>query len=130
MPCIWQKSSACGKQNHLKAISKLTWQQPQDQNGGKMTHDIGQEGDLCIVELEEQDRKFDAVRVKYLNIDTIKSITFTKLESSTSQRQTCIVYIADTGADGNSMPLKMFQNTLSQVKIRRVMCHKKIMLWY
>ena len=36
--------------------------------------------------LKGHDRIFDAV--KYVNLDSMKSVTFTKLESSTSQRRT------------------------------------------
>ena len=55
-------------------------------------------------EPDEQDRRFDVVWVKYFNLDSIKSVIFTTLESSMSQRQTCIVYKIDIGADGNLMP--------------------------
>ena len=53
-------------------------------------NEIGQEGNLCIVEPEEQDRGFDVVGVKYINLDSIKFVIFTKLDSSMGQRQTCI----------------------------------------
>ena len=32
------------------------------------------------------------LRVKYINLDSVKSVIFTKLESSISQRQTKITY--------------------------------------
>ena len=65
-----------------------------------MIHDIGQDGDSCVVEPEEQDRSFDVVRVKYIDLDSIKSIIFTDSESSTNQRQTHVVYNSDTGPNG------------------------------
>ena len=49
-------------------------------------HEIGQENDLNAEEPSDQDRSYDAVRVKYINLDSLKSMIFTKLESSTSQR--------------------------------------------
>ena len=41
----------------------MQWQQ-QDWHGRKMIHDIGQEDDLRVADSDEQDRKFDVVRVK------------------------------------------------------------------
>ena len=61
-----------------------------------MIHYIGEEDNLCVGEPDEQDRSFDAVRVKYINLDSTKCIIFTKLESSMSQRQTCLVYKINT----------------------------------
>ena len=72
-----------------------------------MIHDIGQDADSCIVEPEEQDRSFDVVRVKYIDLDSIKSIIFTDLEFSTDQRQTHVVYNADTVPNGKLMPLNI-----------------------
>ena len=43
--------------------------QQQDWHGEKMIHDIGQDDDLHLVEPDEQDRSFDVVRVKYINLD-------------------------------------------------------------
>ena len=51
-----------------------------------MIHDIGQGDNLCVSELDEQDRSFDAVNIKCISLDSVKSIIFTKLESSISQR--------------------------------------------
>ena len=97
------KCSEFGNQNHFNAVLKLMWHQQRDWWGGKTIHNIGQEADCHVVGSKEQDRSIDAVRVKYINLDTIMSIIFTKLESS--KRQTHKVYKVDTGADGNLMPL-------------------------
>ena len=51
-----------------------------------MVQDISQDDDLHIEESNEQDRSFVAVRVKYINLDSVKSVIFTKLESSTNIR--------------------------------------------
>ena len=67
------------------------WQQQQDQYVGKMTYYIGQEDYLHVGIPHEEDRSFDAVRVKYINLNGIKSAIFTKPESITYQRQTHIV---------------------------------------
>ena len=68
---------------------------PQQQPGGQF---------LCS-EIRRTGQSFDAVRVKYINLDSVKSDIFTKLESSMTQRWTHIVHKVDTGADGNLMPL-------------------------
>ena len=49
-------------QNHFKAVCKLMQWQQEDWQGGKTVHNIGPNGDLDIVEPEEQDRSFDVVR--------------------------------------------------------------------
>ena len=46
------------------------------------------------------------LRVKCINLDSVKSIIFTKLESSIFQRQAHMVYIGDTGGSVNLMTLK------------------------
>ena len=43
-----------------------------------------------------QDRSFDSIKLKYLNFDSIKYVMFTKLESSTSQKRTCMTYKIDS----------------------------------
>ena len=58
---------------------------------------------------EEHNWSFDMVRLKYVNLDSIKSVLFTKLESSTRQRQTKITYKINSRADGNLMPFKIFK---------------------
>ena len=85
------------------------WQKQQDWLGRKTINNIGQEGYMHVVEPGKQARSFDTVRVKYINPASIKMIIFTKLESSTTQRQTCIVYKVDTRANGNLIQLNIFQ---------------------
>ena len=60
------------------------WQQQQDQHIWKMIHNVCQEDDLHVGKPNEQHRSFDGVRVKFINLDSEKSVIFTKLESSTS----------------------------------------------
>ena len=58
---------------------------------------------------EEDDWHFNVVRVKYINLDSGKSILFTKLKSSMSQRRTQIMYKINSGVDCNLMPLNIFK---------------------
>ena len=54
----------------------------------KVLNIVHQEGETIPGMLKGQDWSFEAVRVRYINLDNVKSVPFTKLESSTSQRQT------------------------------------------
>ena len=85
------------------------WWEQQNQQGGRTIHNIEQEGNLHVIEPGEQDKSFDVVRVKYINLDCIKSIIFTQEESGTGQRQTHIVCKVDIEDEGNLMPLRIFQ---------------------
>ena len=103
---LWQ-CLACGircgeywKQNNFKTVFKLKWQQWQGWWGRKTSHDISQESDLHIVETEEQDRNFDAARVKPLYFKIC--------------HMSHIIYKVDPGADGNLMPLKIFKTLFSR----------------
>ena len=118
-PIYGKKCSGCGKQKKIcvKVVCKSMWWQHKDWHEGKMIHDAGQEDDLHV--------SFYVVRVKYINLDSVKSLIFTKLESSMSQIQTCKVYRIGIGADSNLMPLKIFKSLLPKVDIRAVTCHKK-----
>ena len=89
-------SRECGKQNQFKTVCKSVQYQQQDQHGCKLIQDIGQEVDLHAEEPSKQEGNFGVLRVKYINHDSVKSIIFTKLESSTSQKLTL-------------MPLKIFK---------------------
>ena len=60
------------------------------------------------------------VRIKCINLYSIKSVIFTKLESSKSQGQTCIVYKIDTGADGNLIKFKIFKNLFLKLTIEQL----------
>ena len=84
---------------------------------GKVIHDIGEEDDLCVGEPDKQDRSSDVVRVKYINLDSIKSVIFTKLESSTSKRQTHI--LEDSGSAENKEILLFSHDKLSLASILR-----------
>ena len=58
--------------------------------GRRAVHDISQEDESHTMEEEGQERHFDAVRVKYIYLDSVKSVIFTKLESNMSKRRTQI----------------------------------------
>ena len=103
--------------------------QHQDQCGGKMIHDIGQEEDLHVSKPDEHDRNFDVVRASCNNLDSIMSVILTELESSMSQRQIDIVYKIDVGADSNLMPFKIFKKLFLKLTLEQL-CTTKIMLWF
>ena len=69
--------------NLVGVESRITLRQ-QDWHGRKTIHDVGQDDDLHIDEQEEQERSFDVVRLKYINLFGVKSIIFTKPDSITS----------------------------------------------
>ena len=50
-----------------------------------MIHNVSQDENPSVEEPDEQDRSFDAARAKYINLNSVKSVIFTKLESSTNQ---------------------------------------------
>ena len=76
-----------------------------------MIHDIGQDGYLQPGETGEQDRSFDVVRVKYIDLYNVKSVVFFKLESSMSQTNPQSIKF-DMGANGNLMSLNSFKTLL------------------
>ena len=78
----------------------------------KILNEVHQEDETSLQVPEDQVQSFDVVWVKYINLDSIKFVLFTKLQSSTSQRQTKITCKIDTGAGSNAMPLKMFKSLL------------------
>ena len=69
-------------------------------------HQVSQDDKSQPIKQDQQDRGFVALMIKYLNIDSIKSVIFTKLESSTSPRRACITYKIESEADDNLMPFK------------------------
>ena len=85
-----------------------------------MIHDMGQKDSLCVSELDEQDRSFDVVRVKYINLSSINSIILTMFKSSMGQKQTQIVYKIKTGANGNVMPFKIFKNLFPKLALEQL----------
>ena len=58
-------------------------------------------------EQEQYDKNFDLVNIKYLKFDNVKSVIFTKLESSTSQKQVHLAYMIDSGSNSNLKPFKI-----------------------
>ena len=59
---------------------------------------------------EKQDRCFDVVGIKYINLDNVKSIIFTKLEPGTNQRRTQVIHKIDSGVNANLIPFKIFES--------------------
>ena len=49
-------------------------------------------------------QKLWCIRTKYINLNGVKSVIFTKLQSRTCQWQTLIIYKVDSGASGNLIP--------------------------
>ena len=84
-PCMWQEMQWMQKAELLQG-GKLMQQQHHDRCDGKIIHSTGQENSMHVSEPDEQDGNFGVVRVKYINLNGIRSVIFTKLESSMSQR--------------------------------------------
>ena len=76
------------------------------------------EGETIPQAPEDQDWSFDVVRITYVSLNSIKSVLFTKLESSTSQRQTKITYKIDSRAEGNLMPFKIFKRLFPKATMK------------
>ena len=74
---------------------------------------------------EYTSRSFDVVRVKYIKLDSIKCIKYTKFDSSTSPRQTHVVYKVDKAADGNLMSLKLFKALFPKSSLEELHTTKK-----
>ena len=55
------------------------------------------------------------VRVKYINLNSVKSVLFTKLESNMSQRQIKLAYNVDSVMNGNHMPFQKFKSVFPKV---------------
>ena len=62
------------------------WRQHANLWAKRMLKEVHQKGETSLVMQEEHDQSFDAARIKYINLNSIKSVLFTKLESSTGQR--------------------------------------------
>ena len=78
----------CRKANYLKTVCRFMKRQQQDQKPARINrsiHDVRQDEEPKPVEQDQGNRSFDSVKIKYLKFDNVKSIIFTKLESSTSQ---------------------------------------------
>ena len=62
-----------------------------------MLNKVHQEGETSQHMPEDQDQSFDAVTNKYINLDSVKFVLFTTLESSSNHRWTKIMFKIDTG---------------------------------
>ena len=58
-----------------------------NQHAKKVVDQVHPEVEMSLTNPEEHDLSFDMVRVNYINVDSGKSVTITKLESSMSQGQ-------------------------------------------
>ena len=74
-----------------------------------MLNEVYQEGETRPGMPEDHDWSFDLVRVKYANLNSIKSVLFTKLESGTHQRWTEITYKINSRWDGNLNLIKILK---------------------
>ena len=74
----------------------MDWRPPESD---RSIHDIKQDDEPQLMKQDQQERSFDSVEIRYLNFDNIKSVIFTKLESSTSQRRTCLMHRIDSVAN-------------------------------
>ena len=54
--------------------------------GGKLSYEVQKDGDACPIEWEQNNKGLDLVSIKYLSFDNVKSVIFTKLDLSTSQK--------------------------------------------
>ena len=80
--------------------------QQSDWQERKALHTVRQEDKPHQMKQELQNRSFDAVSIKYINIDNVTSVIFSKLESGISYR-TYIAYKIYSDADDNLMPFKI-----------------------
>ena len=124
VPTYGKKCSRGRKQSHFKAVCKPVWWQQQDKHGRKMIHDISHEDNLNVGESSKLDRSFAMSRVKYINLGSKKSMIFSKLESTTGQRQIHVVYRAGTGANGNLMPLNIFKTLFPSQQLKNYIPQK------
>ena len=73
------------------------------------------------MKLDQQDRSFDMVKIKYLRSDGIKSGIFTKLTSRTTQRRPHVTYKIDSGVEGNLMPFTIFKTFFQSQQLKHCM---------
>ena len=86
----------------------LKWHQEGEITLG-MPEDQDQSSDMVRVMPKDQQHSFDMLMVRYINLNSVKSLLFTKSESSTSQRCTKITYKINSTVDGNLMPFQKLQ---------------------
>ena len=96
-------------------LQSSTWQHPKVETKPKFTtkkqgsHEVQQEEGPYIWEQTDNIRNFDLVNIRYLNFESVRSVIFTKLESSTSQQRNQITYKINTESDGNLIPFRVFK---------------------
>ena len=61
------------------------------------------------MEGESNDKSLDSINIRHLNFNNVKSVIFTKLESSTSKKRAQVMCKIDMGSDGNVMLFKLFK---------------------
>ena len=71
-----------------------------------MIHDVRQDDEPWLMRQDTQDKKFNSSKTKQLHFGSVKSVTITQLESSSSQGRTCTIYQIDSRANGNVIPFK------------------------
>ena len=74
-----------GKANHFKMVCRFSLRQLGNWQAKKVVDEVHQEDEISLTKQEQFDQRFDVVWVKYIYLDSIKSVILTKLESSTSQ---------------------------------------------
>ena len=99
-PVYGKNCGECSKDNHLKVVYRSSWRQ-QVAWQPKMPNKVHQKSETSLGMLADQDLSFDTVRVEYINLNSIKSILFTKLESSTSKRPSKMTYNITSWANSN-----------------------------
>ena len=53
--------------------------------GGRSICEVKQGDEPQLMKQDQQDRSFDSGNIKYFSFDNVKSVIFTKLESSTKE---------------------------------------------
>ena len=97
-PAYGKKCGECGKCNHLKVVCRSSWGQQKNWWTRKTQNEMYHEGETSMEMQEEHDQSSHAARIKYINLSNNKSVLFTNLEPSTSQKQTKITYKIDSRA--------------------------------
>ena len=82
-----------------------------------MLNEVHLEDETSMGMWEEHNHSFDTERIKYVSFNSIKSVFFTKLEPSISQRQTKITFKIDSRVDGNLVPFKIFKSLLPEATV-------------
>ena len=120
-PAYCKTCGKCERPNHFKVVCRLIWRQQayyRPLRDSKVVHEVRTSDELQPMHEGQQDRSLDLLEIKYLNFDCIKSLTFTKLESSISQMRACITQKIDSGAHGNLMPFKIFKTLFPKSTIQ------------